>query len=781
MKTSQQVSILAAWLLILLACAWQLHHTSLTHDLTQFMPSGANLQQKLTVNLLRKGPASRLILIMLEGDDMQKLANASREMTGRLRDSGLFAMVANGSTEWSSAIPPLFRYRYLLDSSTDSDTFNAKYLRAALQQRLTEISGALPLLDSATLASDPTAAIRSVLRSWQPSRQPRLHHGVWFTEDERGALITAIAHKSGFDPRVQQQIVDTIREIHTSLPSFTPPAMVMSGAPVFTSEIRHAIRSDMQLLSAVAGLLVTVFLLLVYRSFRLLVLGSLPLLSALVTGAALTSSLFGSLHGITLVFGITLLGVAIDYPVHLFSHLASGRTPAQSMARIWPTIRLGMITTCIGYLALVQRDFNGLAQLGIFTGTGLATAAAVTRWVLPPLIHTGTANAVSVSPLIHASHLPRLPGMAAWIIPLVASIAISSSLLLFPPKWESDLASLSPIPSRQLQTDARLRAELGAADARLIIAVSGDEIDSVLAKSEQVANRLDSAVGQGLIEDYEHPARYLPDTMTQIQRQQLLPDRAIMEQNLATAMEGLPFRMSPFQAFLDAIDESRTLQPLTVQDLVDTPVASRIDALMLPDDHGWIGLIMLVGLRETAGFHSWWQDNGIADAELIDLKQVSGSMITGYRDSALNRLLIGILAITVILSAGLRSPLLALRVFLPVLLAAASTIALLGVTGQPVSLFHLIALLLMAGIGIDYSLFAHRLATHPNEGNSIANAILICAVTTITIFGILALSPIPVLKAIGITVAMGVPLCLLFILALPHPGTGRIKLHTART
>ena len=771
--------ILTAWLLVLLACAWQLHHTPLTHDLTQFMPSGANLQQKLTVNLLRKGPASRLILIMLEGEDKPRLADASREMTARLRESGLFAMVANGSTEWSSIPSPLFRYRYLLDNGTDSDTFSAKSLRTALQQRLAEISGALPVVDSATLAADPTAAIRSVLRSWQPTRQPRLHYGVWFTEDERGALITAIAQKSGFDPQIQQQIMETIQDIHATLLTSSPPAMVMSGAPVFTSEIRHAIRSDMRLLSTVAGLLVTVFLLLVYRSFRLLVLGSLPLLSALVTGAALTSFLFGNLHGITLVFGITLLGVAIDYPVHLFSHLDRGRTPAQSMARIWPTIRLGMMTTCIGYLALVQRDFTGLAQLGIFTGAGLATAAAVTRWVLPPLIQTGTANAVSVSPLIHAIRLRQSHGIAVWIITLAASAIISSSLILFPPKWESDLASLSPIPSRQLQTDARLRSEIGAADARLIIAVSGKDIDSVLEKSEHVADRLDNAVVRGLVEGYEHPARYLPGTKTQLQRQQLLPDRAIVEQNLATAMDGLPFRMPPFQAFLDAIDESRSLRPLTMQDLAGTPVANRIDALMLPDDEGWIGLIMLVGLRDTAGFHSWWQENGIADAELIDMKQVSGGMITGFRDSALNRLMIGILAITIILSAGLRSPLLALRAFLPVLLAAASTIALLGVTGQPVSLFHLIALLLMAGIGIDYSLFANRLAMHPDESDSIANAILICAVTTITIFGILAFSPIPVLKAIGITVAMGVPLCILFILALP-PGIGGMNPDTVR-
>ena len=76
--------------------------------------------------------------------------------------------------------------------------------------------------------------------------------------------------------------------------------------------------------------------------------------------------LFGSLHGITLAFGMTLLGVAVDYPLHLFSHLRDDETPQSTLRRVWPTLRLGVLTTALGYLAMVFSDFDGLRQLAVF-------------------------------------------------------------------------------------------------------------------------------------------------------------------------------------------------------------------------------------------------------------------------------------------------------------------------------------------------------------------------------------------------------------------------------
>ena len=76
-----------------------------------------------------------------------------------------------------------------------------------------------------------------------------------------------------------------------------------------------------------------VLLLVAYRSLPVLVLGLLPLASAGLAGLAAVSAVFGTVHGITLAFGFTLIGVAQDYPMHLFSHQHRGVDPAAQCAR----------------------------------------------------------------------------------------------------------------------------------------------------------------------------------------------------------------------------------------------------------------------------------------------------------------------------------------------------------------------------------------------------------------------------------------------------------------
>ena len=137
--------------------------------------------------------------------------------------------------------------------------------------------------------------------------------------------------------------------------------------------------------------MVIAILLASYRSARLLLIGGLPLLSAVLAGIAVVSLVFGSIHGIVLAFGVTVIGVAIDYPVHLFSHLHArvvhaGEPVRRTLDAIWPTIRLGAVTTAMGYLAMTGADFPGLTQFATFAIAGLLAAAACTRWGLAGLL-----------------------------------------------------------------------------------------------------------------------------------------------------------------------------------------------------------------------------------------------------------------------------------------------------------------------------------------------------------------------------------------------------------
>src|SRR5205823_1363120 len=146
------------------------------------------------------------------------------------------------------------------------------------------------------------------------------------------------------------------------------------------------IKGDAVRFSALATLMVASVLLLVYRSPRVLFLGLLPVISGALAGIAAVSLAYGSVHGITLGFGVTLIGEAVDYPIYLFTQTIPGTQPSDTLARIWPTLRLGVLTSVFGFSAMLFSSFEGLAQLGAFSIAGLITAVSVTRFVLPTLL-----------------------------------------------------------------------------------------------------------------------------------------------------------------------------------------------------------------------------------------------------------------------------------------------------------------------------------------------------------------------------------------------------------
>jgi predicted exporter len=144
----------------------------------------------------------------------------------------------------------------------------------------------------------------------------------------------------------------------------------------------------------------------------------------------------------------------------------------------------------------------------------------------------------------------------------------------------------------------------------------------------------------------------------------------------------------------------------------------------------------------------------------VDLKQVSAEMLDGFRREAVRQAALGVLLILVLLVAGLRSWRRAARVAAPTGAALPLTIAILVAAGERLGVFHLVALLLVLGIGLNYALFYERPPADEAERSRTRLALALCSTSTVVTFGCLAFSATPVLRAIGSTVALGAVLSL---------------------
>lgn len=761
--------LLAAWLALLAGLLFYvLSALKVSTDLRSFMPPARTPEQRLLLDEIGEGPGSRLLLLALDGDEPDTLAEISKSLVPRIRADALFVRALNGEGDIGALADDLLPYRYLLSPTLDTQRLDADTLRDELEQRVQDLGSPAAAWLKPLLGRDPTLETLKLAEAWAPPGEPERYADVWFTRDGKTALLLVETVAGGFDPAAQRTAQDALNAHFRAVVADSPAQLVLSGPGAFTVRINATTSEEASRIGLFDSIGFITLLLLAYRRFGTVLAGALPLVSGGLAGMAALALLFGGAHGITLAFGFTLIGVAQDYPIHLFSHLSRERPPVQVARMLWPTLATGVASTCIAYLAFFASGVDGLEQLAVFTITGLATAALTTRFGLVHLLGSRPHDAAE-SPWLAAlwrrlSALPR----PRWLAPLLAAAAIAAMALAPGPFWENNLAALTPAPPDLLAQDARLRQELGAPDVRYLLVLEGDDAESVLIKSERLDSRLAQLQRSGAISAYELPSRYLPSLATQRARQARLPDAATARAALTQAQQGMPFKADSFEAFLHDIDAARSLPPLAPERFFASPLGLRLKAQLQPRDGHWIGLVSLVGVSDSTALIELAASTD-SGAHLLDLKHASESLVAAYRTRVLYSLIVAALLLAVVVTIALRRRSRVLRVLLPMAVTTVLILASLRLGGVSLSLFHLIALVLAAGLGLDYALFFEHVEDDEREQRRTLHAILVCSASTFLVFALLALSSLPVLRAIGTTVTLGVVFNFVLALLLTQP------------
>ncbi len=732
-------------------------------DISMFMPPPSNEQEALLSSQLRDGSAQRVLMVGLHGGDSQSMARTNREMAESLRLNALFSRVANG--ELPNELPlsdPIFVYRYLFDSALDAtNSLDAEHMRRALAERLSELVSPLSSAYKPLLQSDPTGAFRRVAA---PLLETQLHkrHGVWFSESGARSLMLLQMQDGGFDVAAASGAVSAVRAAFASANRDATTVVELSGPGVFALSARDATRADAKRLSVISSIALSVLVLVVYRSPRIWLLSVLPVLCGMLAGTVALTLGFASVHAIALAFGGTLLGVAIDYPLHIFSHAHRRQSVHTTVRVIWPTLRLGAITSVFGFLALCTTRFSGLAQLGLFAACGLLAAAAASRWLLPSLIGNDWRPTHDFHEI---SWLERfaIPRKIAWVLALgllAASVGVLS--IARDGVWERSLAALSPVAESQLKLDVTLRRALQAPDPRHLLLVHDSDQEKVLVRLEKLAEPLAKLRDQGAFADFDMAARYLPSKATQLARREALPPRDVLAKRVTAAMQELPFKEGAFAPFLQAVEESKVLPALSPDDLAASLLAPFVTPLLRNSPNGAIGIVTLANVHDLDAIKRWVDGSELGGVSFIDLKQVSNDAVNSFRSAALERLLLAAIIVMIVLGVTLRDARRVLAVALALFSAALCVAATLYLLGERLSLFHLMALLLVFGIGIDYGLFFTWRDGPLETRRRTLHALSVCALSSTTVFAILAWSELPVLRAIGLTVALGVVAAYLF-------------------
>src|SRR5688500_13719907 len=230
-------------------------------ELADLLPEGTTPTQRLLLTQVKRGMAGRLLLLAIEGGAPDELAESSRAFSERLRETGHFEAVANGSEASGMGDREIvFRSRYLLSPKIGPEAFSSESLRRELEQRLDDLRSPVAPLIKHTIREDPTGETLAILTASSHGERPDTHRGVWISRDRSKALLVAETRGTGFDADAQLAVQRDVRRAFASLIEPSPLQLQMSGPGVFAAEIKQTIEREAWRLSTAAATLVVVFL-----------------------------------------------------------------------------------------------------------------------------------------------------------------------------------------------------------------------------------------------------------------------------------------------------------------------------------------------------------------------------------------------------------------------------------------------------------------------------------------------------------------------------------------
>lgn len=740
--------------------AWAIPGLRVATDVTHFLPAGQDADLAELSRELTDSDLNRTVTLTLHAEDADTAAAVTRAMALRLEARDQVAWVRGGPDPelQRGFYEAYFPHRLGLSSGMQFDPASLQERARRLRAQLASPTGTF-VREIAT--TDPWLLFLDHLERLRAGQQGELHvrQGAFVTgEDERYGVVLFASRASPFDGAASRALQDAIAEDAAAVAEEVGPfELEQAGVHRIALSSEATIRADIERVSLAGTLGVIFLILLLFRSPLQLLLAGLPLLGGMVVAVAVSRLVFGAIHGLTLAFGATLIGVALDYVAHLMNHhaLEGGKSPWDTLRTILPGLVLGAATTVIGLAGLAWTSFPGIRQMAVFTSVGVASALVLTCVLLPPFLpspprptqlHTKLAKRVESA---LASIARRRKTLLALVIVALAVAAIGVPRLT----WEDDIRALSPLDPVLVAEDERVRARVARMDAGRLIVAMGDDLEEALERNDALAAELQRAQEMGEVESFRSLHGMLPSVATQRAAFEAIPDDAYARTVAALEAEG--FVTAPFEPFQEVLAEP--FDPLTPDELGDS-LTQLTSAYRIPTAHGIAVLSFLQGVHDEDALRR--RVEAIEGVRLFDQTAFMSEAYAGFRTRTLELVGLGLLAVFALVFLRYRRLRPTLAAFLPATIAAAATLGLFGLAGATANLLHVVTLLLVLSMGVDYGVFMVESERHTGSSGPTVVSLLVACLSTFASFGVLAMSANPAMRSMGLTAAIGVVLSL---------------------
>lgn len=697
--------------------------------------------------------ATREVVAMLGTPDWVQTRQAVARWREAMHGAALTERSAPDAEQMSQALDFYLPWRDRLLTATQRDALQRESPERHVEAALAALYQPAVRVRLSDWAADPLGLWPQwwTARAAESAARPRDGLLAVEADGQHWAVLRYEIAGSGFSLTGEATYGDALQAASAAASSAVPGLRVMlAGVPLHAEAA--AVQAGREIRTIGWGSLTAVLLLvwLTFRAPRPIVLVGLSLLVGCATALSVTAWVFHEVHLMTLVFGACLVGVAQDYGFHYFASRQGHPdvAPRSLMSKLLPALLLAMLTSVVAYLALGVAAFPGLRQMALFSAVGLiATLLCVVLWF--PLIDRGEVRRSRFADLLGGS-LARFPRLSRSPVALVAwlLVAVLCGVGLLQLGARDDVRQLQNSPAGLIAQQRDVGRLLGLPSPAQFFLVRGDSADQVLEREEALRPRLDALVADGAFAGYGAVSDWVPS----VARQRADAERTAQVEQ--AVLDGIN------QALGEEIERPAfAADALTLEAWLAHAVSQQMRPLWLGQlaDGSHASVILLRGLNDVSRLPELrGAAEGLDGVRWVDKPTEISELLARYRLNMSALLLVGHLAVLAVLLVRYRQQ--AWRVWLPVALATVLTLGVLGLFGQPLQLFNVLAFTLLLGVGIDYGIF---LLEHRGDGAAWL-AVLLGAASTWLAFGLLALSGTPALHAFGLTLIVGLA-CVAFL------------------
>ncbi|BBP56953.1 hypothetical protein [Pseudomonas sp. St316] len=736
-------------LAVLALAGWQWRNGApLSANLMELVPGTSPDALELIAEQRMQEPLNREMLVLVGHTDRQQAIALAQTLGEQWQASGLFDKV-----QWTlQADLPALRAQLLNGRLAMLSAADRQQLieqpQAFIQQRVQALFDPFSGF-SLVPNQDDWLGLTGRIQNSQPQRGAikfDLGSGalVADADGKSWVMLRARAQGNAFDMNLPLQVAELLQRSRDQAGQAQGQLLAASGLLYAASGQQQASR-EITWVGGGATVGILLLLLLAFRRLRVW-LAFMPVLVGMLFGAVACVALFGRMHVMTLVLGSSLIGVAVDYPLHYLS-----KSWSLKPWRSWPALRLtlpglslSLATTCIGYLALAWTPFPALTQIAIFSAAGLVGAYLTAVCLLPALLKGADLRPAQWPLRLCECLLQARQALLARVPTPVLLVLLLSFCAggLWHLTTKNDIRQWIGTP-QHLTDEARDIARItGFQPTSQFFLIRADDQSQLLERQTALNERLDQLIGLEKLQGY-------------LSLNQLVSPPA-EQQKVREALARLPAFWQPLLdlgvpvAALQA--ELAQLQALPVQDIdvaLTGPLAEPYRTLWLgPTGQGVAAMISLQGLNNAALLRVQAVD--LPGVQLVDRLGDLNRVFAATQVSAAElKLASCVLIVLLIWPFGVGG---ALRIVALPLLAALCSLASLGWLGQPLTLFSLFGLLLVTAIGVDYAILMRE-----QIGGAAVSLLgtLLAAVTTWLSFGLLALSSTPAVSNFGLAVSLG--------------------------